>query len=111
MRDFCLYLTNAARASGVADGHMMVYSDAYVKTVYGLQPFPSGDDAIAQVKARAHQKAVDDINGRGLVPLQIYLEKQFNDARRIADGSGAGANQVRVTVIAERRWLALRKRS
>jgi hypothetical protein len=110
LRDFCMYITNAARAAGIADGQMMVFTDAYMMTVYGLQPFPGGDDAISQVKARGHQKAVEDMNSRGLVPLQIYLEQQFNGGRRIAGGDGSGANRIQVTVMAERMWLALRNR-
>ncbi len=108
MRDFCLYVTNAARAAGVHDGQMMVYADSYIRTIYGMEVLSNFDETVTQVKRDAAQKAADDMNQFGRVGMQIYLEKQFNNSRRCADINGDNPNQVQVRVMAERFWLKLR---
>lgn len=108
LRDFCLYVTQAARASGIHDGQMMVYADAYVRTVYGLDVFSNFDESVVRVKREAAQKAVEDMNTFGRVGMQEYLEKNFNQGRRVADANGDNPNQVLVKVMGERFWLKLR---
>jgi hypothetical protein len=108
LRDFCLYVTNAARAAGVHDGQMMVYADAYVRTIYGMETLSNFDDTVARVKREASQKAADDMNQFGRLGMQMYLEKSFNGGRRAADFSGENADQVQVKVMGERFWLKLR---
>ena len=108
LRDFCLYVTNAARAAGVHDGQMMVYADAYVRTIYGVETMSSFDDSATRVKREASQKAADDMNQFGRVGMQMYLEKNFSNGRRAADSNGDNPNQVQVKVMGERFWLKLR---
>ena len=108
MRDFCLYITNSARAAGVRDGQMMVYADAYIRTIYGLETMSSFEPGAVHVKLEAAQKAADDMNQYGRVGMQMYLEKNFNDSHRAADFNGDNANQTFVKVMAERFWLKLR---
>jgi hypothetical protein len=108
LRDFCLYITNAARASGIRDGQMMVYADAYIRTIYGMEALSNFDETVARVKREASQKAADDMNQFGRVGMQMYLEKNFNNGRRAADFNGDNPNQTLVKVMAERFWLKLR---
>jgi hypothetical protein len=108
LRDFCLYITQAARVAGVHDGQMMVYADAYVRTIYGMEALSSFDETVTGVKREASQKAADDMNQFGRVGMQLYLEKSFNSGRRVADFNGDNPDQVQVKAMGERMWLKLR---
>jgi len=108
LRDFCLYITNAARAAGIRDGQMMVYADAYIRTIYGMEALSNFDETVARVKREASQKAADDMNQFGRLGMQMYLEKNFNNGRRAADFNGENPDRVQVKVMGERFWLKLR---
>jgi hypothetical protein len=110
LRDFCMYITNAARASGIHDGQMTVYAGTYVRTIYGLERMPSSGDVDGRVKMEAYSKAVDDINKHGLVGMQMFLEKQFKMGQRCADANGDNPDRFAVRVISERMWLQIRGR-
>jgi hypothetical protein len=110
LRDFCLYICNAARASGVHDSQMFVFADAYIKTIYGLETMTNWDDSVSRVKREGFQKAAADMDQYGQVGMQLYLEKQFNGGRRAADPDGENPNRIQIRTMVERMWLATRGR-
>ena len=105
LRDFSLYLCRCARESGIKDGQMMVFADAYVKTLYGLDAAYNPQDGVMRVKDEGRKKAVEDMNRYGRVHLQLYLEKHFNNSQRCADQDGNAFNRMQITAVGEGLWL------